>query len=30
MVEHTLKILQEMRKIFKVCLLILGHYALKG
>ena len=30
MIIHTLKILQQMLKIFKVCLTILGHYVLQG
>ena len=30
MVRHTLKIFTKCCKIFEVCLIILGHYALKG
>ena len=30
MARHSLKILQQVLQDFKVCLTILGHYALKG
>ena len=30
MVRQTLEILQHLLQDFKVCLIILGHYALKG